>query len=68
MIPPGTAAIVFTLTGLGGVATFTVFKVAREIGPELTPADFLPALPWEGLPIPRFFYTKPELLQELKRR
>lgn len=66
LISPGTAAIVFVISGLGGVATFGAFKVARRLGPGIEPEDFLPALP-PRLPLPRFVYEKPELLEELKR-
>jgi len=67
LIAPGTAAIVFVIAGIGGVATFSAFKVARKLGPGLEPEDFLPAMP-PRLPLPRFVYDKPELLQELKRK
>jgi len=40
----------------------------RSAGPKLTINDLRPCLPWEGLPLPRFVYTKPELLAELRRR
>jgi len=66
LILPGTAALVFLISGVAGVATFVSFKVARKIGPEVEPEDFLPAMP-PRLPLPRFVYDKPELLQEFKR-
>ena len=68
MLDPATGAILFLVGGIGTVATFTLFKVAGEAGPKLTINDLRPCLPWEGLPLPRFVYTKPEFLKELRRR
>ncbi|GAH77844.1 unnamed protein product, partial [marine sediment metagenome] len=44
------------------------FKTAEEAGPKLTVGDLRPAFPWEGLPLPVFFYKKPELIEELRKR
>ena len=66
MIPPGTVAIVFGITGLAGAVTFAAFESAIKIGPKLELNDFLPTPPWEGLPLPRFMY-KPEILEELRK-
>lgn len=63
---PGTAALIFLVSGAAGAITFTAYRVATKLGPELEPNDFLPALP-PNPPIPRFMIEKPELLQELKR-
>lgn len=69
MLPdPVTALIIGIGTGVAGVSTYTVFTVAQKIGPQITISDLRPCLPWEGLPLPRFVYTKPELLAELRRR
>ena len=68
MIGPGTGALVFLIGGVSTLATFTAFRVATKAGPELTLGDLRPCFPWEGLPLPRFVYTKPELLAELRRR
>ena len=65
---PGTGILLFAIGGIGTVATFTGYRVARDIGPKLTISDMRPALPHEGFPIPIFFYTKPELLAELRKR
>lgn len=67
IIAPGTAAIIAIAGGLGTVATTVVFRVAKKIGPQLRAADLLPAAP-PRLPLPRFVYEKPELLDELKKR
>ena len=67
MLDPATGAIIFVIGGVGTLATFTALKVAQKAGPELTLNDLRPSLPWEGLPLPRFMYTKPELLAELRR-
>ena len=68
MIAPPTLLIVGVIGGLGAAATYGTFQYAEKIGPKLTLADLLPAPPWVGLPLPRFVYTKPEILEELKRR
>lgn len=67
IIAPGTAAIIAVAGGLGAVATTVAFRVAKKVGPQLRAADLLPASP-PRLPLPRFLYEKPELLNELKRR
>ena len=66
MLELPTAALIFVVGGVGTVATFTGFKIAREIGPQLEASDFLP-MPPPYPPLPRFMYEKPELLQSLRR-
>lgn len=68
MLDPETGLIMFIVGGIGTVVSFAAFKTAQQIGPKLTIGDLRPCLPWEGLPLPRFVYTKPELLEELRRR
>jgi len=68
IISPVFALIVAAVGAVGAVAGASAIAVGRKIGPELTLADMLPLAPWEGLPLPRFTKTKPELLAELKRR
>ena len=68
MLDPETGLILFIVGGIGTIATFTLFKTAEEAGPKLTMGDLRPAAPWEGLPIPIFFYKKPGLLAELRRK
>ena len=65
MIDPKTGLILFIVGGIGTVATFTLFKTAETAGPKLTASDIIPAFPWEGWPLPRAVYTKPELLEEI---
>ena len=67
MIDPGTGLILFVVGGIGLVATATGFKVAERLGPELEAKDLLP-MPPPHPPLPRFMFTKPELLEELRRR
>lgn len=68
LVGPGTGALVFLIGGTSALATFAAYRVATKAGPELTLGDLRPCLPWEGLPLPRFVYTKPEFLEELRRR
>ena len=68
MIAPVTAALAFIVSGAAGLATFAALETAIKIGPKLEPNDFLPTPPWEGLPLPRFVYKKPEILEELRRK
>jgi len=67
-IDPETILIVGLVGGLGAAATYGTFHYAEKVGPKLTLKDILPAPPWVGLPLPLFFYTKPELLAELRRK
>ena len=67
-LDPGTGLIMFIVGGIGTVVSFAAFKVAQEAGPKLTINDLRPCLPWEGLPLPRFVYTNPEVLAEARRR
>jgi len=67
MIPLPTMIIVGVIGGLGSIATYGAFHYAEKLGPNLTLADLLPALP-PNPPVPRFFLTKPELLEKLRRR
>ena len=67
MIAPGVAAIIAIAGAVGAVGTAFAIEVADRVGPKLEPGDLLPALP-PRLPLPRFLYEKPELLDELKKR
>ena len=66
-IDPELLLIVGAVGGLGAAATYTNFHYAERLGPKLSITDLRPAFPWEGLPLPIFFYTKPELLAEMRR-
>ncbi len=66
-IDEGILLIVGVVGGVGAAATYATFHHAEKLGPKLEAKDFLPAPPWVGLPFPMFFYTKPELLAELRR-
>ena len=67
MIGPVYALIVAIVGAVGAVAGVSALEAGRSIGPKLTINDLRPSLPWEGLPLPRFVYTRPELLEELRR-
>jgi len=67
-VAPGTLLIVGAVGGIGMAATYASFHLAEEAGSKLTLNDLRPCLPWEGLPLPRFLYTKPELIAELTRK
>jgi len=66
MLDPETGLIMFLVGGVGTVVSFAAYKLAQDIGPGLEPADLLPAPP-PNLSLPRFFYSKPELLSGLRR-
>jgi len=66
-IDPEILLLVGLIGGDGDAATYGAFHYAEKIGPKITLADLRPALPWEGLPLPILFYTKPEVLAELRR-
>jgi len=64
MLDPGTGLIMFIVGGIGTVVSFTAFKVAQQIGPNISPEDLLPAPP-PYPPLPRFLY-KPEITESLR--
>ena len=66
-IAPGTLFIVGVSGGIGATMLYTTFQYAGKAGANLELRDLLP-MPPPYLPLPRFFYTKPELLEELRRR
>lgn len=67
MIDPETGLLLFIIGGIGTVVTFGAFSTAEKLGPKIEPKDLLP-MPPPYPPLPRFFYTKPELLRELRRK
>ena len=67
MLDPGTGLILFVVGGIGLVATATGFKLAENVGPQIEPSDLLP-MPPPHPPLPRFMYTKPEVLAGLRRK
>lgn len=66
-VPTGTLIVIGLIGGVGASATYVSYHVGEEIGHELTPQDLLP-LPPPYLPIPRFIYTKPHLVERLKKK
>ena len=67
MLAPVSGLVIFIVGGIGAVAAKLAFTTADKVGPQLTLKDLRPAAPWEGLPLPIFFYTKPEVMRELRR-
>jgi len=67
MISPGFALIVAVVGAVGAVAGASALDAGRKIGSKLSAEDLLPA-PFPKPPLPRFIFTKPELLAELKKR
>ncbi len=67
LLPPAFALVVGIVGAIGAIAGATALKVGRKIGGQLDEEDLLP-MPPPYPPIPRFVYTKPELLKELRRR
>jgi len=66
-IDPEILLIVGVVGGIGAAATYATFQYAEKAGPKLEVKDLLP-MPPPYPPVPRFLYTKPELLAELRRR
>lgn len=56
-----TVAAVFIIGGVGAAASYVIYRAVDEAGPELQPGDLLPAPPWEGPPLPRFMFRRPEV-------
>jgi len=67
LLPPAFALVVGTVGAIGAIVGATALKVGREIGGQLDEEDLLP-MPPPYPPIPRFLYTKPELVAELTRK
>jgi len=65
MITPPTMLIVGVIGGLGAAATYGTFHYAEKLGPKLTATDLLPA-PFPYPPLPRFIFTKPEVIESLR--
>lgn len=67
MLDPVTGIMLFVLGGVGAVAATTTFAKAQKLGPKLEVSDLLPMLP-PYPPVPRFLFSKPEPIEELRRR
>ena len=68
LLDPEFILIVAIVGAVGAIAGAHALEGGRRYGPEITGHDLLPMFPWEGPPLPRFFKTKPELLEELRGR
>lgn len=64
-IDPESVAIVALVGAIGTAVTYTLFRVADIIGPELKMRDLLPALP-PNPPIPQFLIGKPGVAESVK--
>lgn len=64
-VDPESVAIVAVIGAIGTAATYTLFRVADIIGPELKMRDLLPALP-PNPPLPQFLIKKPEVAESVK--
>jgi len=62
MLTPETVAAIFVIGGVAAAGSYVVYRAVDAVGPELEPGDLLPALPWQGPPVPRFMLRKPEIL------
>jgi hypothetical protein len=67
MLDPEFALIVAIVGAVGAVAGATALEVGRKLGPQIESKDLVPAAPWQGPPLPRFVYTKPELVRDVLR-
>lgn len=63
MINPVTVVLIGVIGGLGAAGTYVAFRRVESAENGLTIEDLRPSMPWEGLPLPRFVYTKPELFK-----
>lgn len=62
MVNPETVAAIFVIGGVAAAGSYVIYRAVDAVGPELEPGDLLPALPWQGPPVPRFMLRKPEIL------
>lgn len=65
-LPFGFALIVGSVGAVGAMVGATALEMGRKVGSQIEPSDLLP-MPPPYPPVPRFLYTKPELLEELRR-
>jgi len=68
MIPPATLALIFGIGGAAAAATYAAYDFAEKSGDSLKLSDLRPSLPWEGLPVPRFVYTKPTFIVDIRKK
>ena len=66
MLDPETGLFLFILGGIGTVASFSAFAAAEKLGPKIVASDLLP-MPFPYPPLPRFLYSKPEIVSALAR-
>lgn len=64
-IDPEVLLLVGIVGGVGAVGTYTAFHYAEQVGTKLEAGDLLP-MPPPYPPVPRFVYTKPELVETLR--
>jgi len=61
VLNPEVLAAVFIIGGIGAAGSYVIYRAVDAAGPELEPGDLLPALPWEGPPLPRFMLRRPQV-------
>ena len=59
--------IVISVCG-GPPATLTwlLWRATTYVGPKIKTTELLPLAPWQGLPVPKFIKTRPEVWRGLK--
>ena len=62
---PETGLFIGIISGLGGVVTYVAYNIANKLGPQLELKDLLP-MPPPYPPLPRFLYTKPDVLTKIR--
>lgn len=62
MLDAQTALIIAIVGAVGAVAAATAYRFGDKVGPMLSFADTLP-MPPPYAPLPRFLWTKPEVMQ-----
>ncbi len=62
MVNLETLGVVFIIGGITAAITYAAYKAVDSIASDLKSGDLLPALPWEGPPVPRGLLRQPELV------
>jgi hypothetical protein len=65
-IPGVTLLVVGAIGGIGAAGTLLTYHIAERLGDELKPEDLRP-MPPPYPPLPTFLYTKPYLVEKLKK-
>lgn len=65
-IDRNTLILISVCGGPPATLTWLLYRTATYLGPKVNTGELLPLAPWQGLPVPRFIKTRPEVWRGLK--